>query len=229
MSEFFSRLSRVFRGRAGDGMDAIEDANFESTVKQTIRDMEQELSKVIRSSAEAMSNHNRLEAEYDKYQRQSEDWKTKATRALEAEREDLARKALAKKQEADTQIAAMQQAVADARLVRDKLKNQVDRLRSKIAEAKRTSSTLIARKNAASAQKKVAEALAGVSEGNNAFAALERFEDKVVKDEAIAKAYDHMADDGSAELDKEFAELDAIGTDDELAALKAELESKKGS
>ncbi|MDJ0762741.1 MAG: PspA/IM30 family protein [Myxococcota bacterium] len=227
MSGFFNRLSRVFKGKANEGMDALEDATFETTVKQTIRDMESELNRVIKASAEAMSNHNRLEAEYEKYQRQSADWKDKAKAALASGREDLAKKALAKKSEADRQIASMEQAVIDARSVRDKLKGQVDQLRKKIAEAKRTSSTLIARKNAAKAQKKVAQALAGVAEGDNAFASLKRFEDSVAKEEAVAKAYDDMTDTGDADLEAEFAALDMSDADAELDALKAELSSEK--
>lgn len=226
MSGLFGRLSRVFRGKANQGVDALEEATFETTVKQTIRDMESELNKVIKASAEAMSNHNRLEAEYDKFKRQSDDWKSKAARALEAGREDLARKALAKKGEADKQVQSMESSVADARAVRDKLKSQVDQLRARIAEGKRTASTLVARKNAASAQKKVAQALAGVDEGNNAFSTIGRFEDLVAKEEAMAKAYDDMSASPDDSLDKEFSELDMNDTDDELAALKAELASK---
>lgn len=227
MSGFFNRMSRVFRGKANQGVDTLEDATFETTVKQTVRDMEAELSKVIRASAEAMSNTNRLEAEYEKMQKLSDDWKAKATKALEAGREDLARKALAKKQDADKQVASMETSVVSARQTRDRLKDQVEELRARIAEAKRTSSTLIARKNAANAQKKVAQAMAGVSDDGNAFAALERFEDAVSKEEAMARAYDDMAGTEDDELEKELSCLDATDTDDELEALKAELESKK--
>ena len=103
-SNFFGRTSRVARGQINKGMDAIEDATFEATVKETVRDMKNELNNVVRSSAAAMSNYNRLEAEYQKYGRQSNEWQERAKKALEAGNEDLAKKALAKKSEGDRQV-----------------------------------------------------------------------------------------------------------------------------
>ena len=71
-SDIFSRTGRVARGQANKGIGAIEDATFEATVRQTIADMKNELNNVVRSSAMAMSNYNRLDAEYQKYVRQSQ-------------------------------------------------------------------------------------------------------------------------------------------------------------
>src|ERR1700731_5068886 len=102
-SDIFNRAGRVARGQANQGMSAIEDATFESTVRQTVADMKTELNNVVRSSATAMSNYNSLDAEYQKYVRQSQEWKGRANMALDAGNEDLARKALAKKAECDQQ------------------------------------------------------------------------------------------------------------------------------
>ena len=104
ISDLFGRAGRVARGQANQGMSAVEDATFEATVKQTVLDMRGELNKAVQASAQAMSNFNRLEAEYDKYVRQSQDWKDRAGKALDAGNEDLAKKALAKKAESDRQI-----------------------------------------------------------------------------------------------------------------------------
>jgi len=223
-SNFFNRGGRVARGQANKAMSAVEDATFESTVKQTIRDMRAELNKTVRASAEAMSNYNRLEAEYAKSERHADEWKDRAKKALGAGNEDLAKKALAKKAECDKQVQSMQQSVDTARQTSEKLKQQVADLRRKISEAERNASTLIARKNAARAQKKVAEALAGVGEADNAFAALNEFEDSVTKEEASAAAFEQTASTGSDdELEKEFAALDSSSVDDELAKLKSEM------
>src|SRR5213082_668462 len=107
LSQLFGRVGRVARGQANSGVDALEDATFEATVRQTVADMRTELNNVVRASASAMSNYNTLDAEYQKYQRQSEEWKGRANMALDAGNEDLARKALAKKQECDQQVASM--------------------------------------------------------------------------------------------------------------------------
>ena len=57
----------------------------------------------------------------------------------------------------------------------ESLKNQVIDLKHKIEEGERTATTLVARKNAALAQRKVSEALAGVGKADNAFAQLSTF------------------------------------------------------
>ncbi|HUP05051.1 MAG TPA: PspA/IM30 family protein [Bryobacteraceae bacterium] len=219
----FSRVGRVARGQANAGVDALEDATFEATVKQTVADMKTELNNVVRASAAAMSNYNSLDAEYQKYVRQSQEWKDRAGMALDAGNEDLARKALAKKSECDKQVASMQQAVEAARATSDKLKQQVTELKQKIEEGERTASTLVARKNAAVAQRKVAEAMAGVGNADNAFAALNRFEQTVTKEEATAKAFDDLANTGKDDdLEAQFAQLGGHSVDSELEALKKE-------
>ncbi len=228
LSDIFSRTGRVVRGQANQGVDALEDATFEATVKQTVADMKTELNNVVRASAVAMSNYNQLDAEYQKYVRQSQEWKDRAGMALDAGNEDLARKALAKKSECDRQVASMQQAVEAAQQTSEKLKQQVADLKRKIEEGERTATTLVARKNAAVAQRKVSEAMAGVGSADNAFAALNRFEDTVSKEEATAKAFDQLANAGKDDdLEAQFAQIGAHSVDADLEALK--LERKGGA
>lgn len=230
LSDIFGRVGRVARGQANSGVDALEDATFESTVKQTVLDMKTELNKVVIASASAMSNYNRLDAEYQKYVRQSEEWKARAGTALDAGNEELAKKALAKKAESDQQVASMQAAVTSAQATSEKLKSQVGELKRKIDEGERTATTLVARKNAATAQRKVAEAMSGVGNADNAFAQLNRFEQTVSKEEATAKAFDQLASAGKDDdLEKEFAALGGKSVDSELEALKLERAGKKPS
>ena len=219
LSDIFNRAGRVARGQANEGMSAVEDATFDATVRQTVADMRNEL-------------NNRLDAEYQKYVRQSQDWKDRAGVALDANNEDLARKALAKKAECDQQVASMQTSVDQSQKASDTLKQQVGELKRKIDEAERTATTLVARKNAAQAQRKVAEALAGVGNADNAFAALNRFEETVSKEEATAQAFNQLASTGKDDdLEKQFAALGSHGhgVDDDLAALKRERQLKPPS
>jgi phage shock protein A len=226
-SDFFNRGGRVVRGQANKGMDNIEDATFEATVKQTVRDMRTELAKTINASAEAMSNYNRLETEYGKYTQQSQDWYARANQALDAGNEDLAKKALARKGEADQQIASLKPGVDAARGASESLKQHVADLKRRIDDADRTATTLVARKNAAVAQRKVAEAMSGVAEADNAFAALKSFEESVSKEEAKAKAFDQLASAGKDDvLEAEFAELQGHTVDSDLAQLKASRAAK---
>jgi phage shock protein A len=228
LSDLFGRTGRVARGVANQSVDALEDATFETTVKQTVADMRTELNRVVQASAVAMSNYNRLDAEYQKYVRQSQEWKDRANTALDANNEDLAKKALAKKAECDQQVNSMQQAVTQAQQTSEKLKSQVAELKRKIDEGERTATTLVARKNAATAQRKVAEAMAGVGNADNAFSQLNRFEESVSKEEATAQAFDQLSAAGKDEdLEKQFAQLGTHGVDSELEALKRERQQKQ--
>src|SRR4051812_45302189 len=157
-SDIFNRTGRVARGQANQAVSALEDATFETTVQQTIADMKTELNNVVRASASAMSNYNQLDAEYQKYLRQAQEWKARAGQALDAGNEDLAKKALAKKAEADKQVASLQTAIDSAKTASENLKSQVGELKRKIEDGERTANTLVARKNAAMAQRKVSEA-----------------------------------------------------------------------
>src|ERR1700749_3140141 len=115
LSDLFGRVGRVARGKANSGVDALEDATFETTVKQTVADMKTELNKVVQASAMALRNYNRRDAKNQKSVRQSQEWKDRAGQALDAGNEDLAKKALAKKAECDQQIASLQAAIDSAK------------------------------------------------------------------------------------------------------------------
>jgi phage shock protein A len=83
----------------------------------------------------------------------------------------------------------------------------------------------VARKNAAMAQRKVSEALAGVGKADNAFATLSNFEKSVSKEEATAKAFGDLASASQgkdAGLEAEFAQLSGHTVDAELEAMKRE-------
>ncbi|MDP9169932.1 MAG: PspA/IM30 family protein [Acidobacteriota bacterium] len=225
-SDIFNRAGRVARGQANKGMDNIEDATFEATVRQTVADMKNELNNVVRASASAMSNYNQLDAEYQKYVRQSQEWKDRAGQALDAGNEDLAKKALARKAESDKQVASLQSSIDSARQASDSLKAQVTELKHKIDDGERTANTLVARKNAAMAQRKVSEALAGVGKADNAFATLANFEKSVSKEEATAKAFGELAGAGKdTDLENEFAQLQGHSVDAELEEMKRQRSS----
>lgn len=227
--DWFSRGGRVAAGKANSVMDAIEDATFETTLKQTIVDMKSDLRKLVNASADAMANGTRLKRQHDKLLGQSEEWKGKARAALQGGREDLAKRALAKRAEFEQDAQSLGPQVETAQKTAESLKQRIEQLKARITEAERTSHTLVARKNAAEAQRKVAAAIADLGDQDNAFSTLKRFEETVEKQEAAALAFDELAGAtsgaGEADLDKEIALLGMSGpaVDDDLAALKAEL------
>lgn len=196
---------------------AADDLAFETTLRHSIAAMHEELARVLRAAAEAMSHHNRLEADDARARRQISDCLDRARAALESGDEALARRALLRKRDLDAQIDAIRPVIHDARSTRDRLKQQVDTMRSRLAEAERNAATLIARRNAARAQQKVALALAGIAESDNAFAALRDFQAAIAASTSVAAPPDER--DTPAPGARPDADADV---DDALAALKAE-------
>lgn len=228
--DWFSRGGRVAAGKANAVMDAIEDATFETTLKQTIVDMKADLRKLVNASADAMANGTRLQRQYDKLMGEADAWKSRAKQALVGGREDLAKRALAKRAEFEREAQALKPQVDAAQQTAEAIKQRIEQLKARITEAERTSATLVARRNAAEAQRKVAAAIADLGDQDNAFATLKRFEEAVERKEAAALAFDALAGasvaDADRDLDKEIALLGMNSTDaldDDLAALKAEL------
>ena len=61
------------------------------------------------------------------------------------------------------------------------------------------------------------------ADSDNAFSALNRFEEKVAREEATAKAFDQLASAGKDDnLEAQFASLGSHSVDAELEALKKE-------
>ena len=198
-----------------------DDQSFLSSVNDDVKRMQVELEQLIRASAEAISHHNRLEAEYQKLLRQADDWKSRAKEALGGNDESLARQALARKVECQQSADEMKPTVESSRLSRDQLTQQISQLKRQIAEAERSASTLVARRNAAKAQQKMADAMAGLGASDGAFNAISKYEEQVLQQEAQAKVWDSLSEDRLSMEDNIVASGSPI--EDELEALKKEM------
>jgi phage shock protein A len=215
----FGRIADIFKANINDLLDKAEDP--EKMIKQMVLEMQESVTKATSGLAQAMAQEKKLQRDYEKFVAASNDWKNKAAQALQAGNEDLARKALAKKAEADQQAAQYKQLYENAAATSATLKQQVDHLKAKLDEAKMKEQTLIARSQAAKAQKEIAKQVGGFD--SNSFAKFDKFEEKILKAEAEANAFMEMSSDKTS-LDDEFKALEKNSAiDDELARLKAEL------
>jgi phage shock protein A len=103
----------------------------------------------------------------------------------------------------------------------NKMREQLNALKVKLEEARLRQSTLIARSQAAKAQKKIAQSFSGV--GSDAFSKFEKYETKVEKLEAEAEAYEELSGT-DVSLDDELKQLSSSSTvDDDLLKLKAKM------
>lgn len=217
----FKRIADIFKANVNDALDKAEDPA--KMIKLMVIEMQESLTKATASLAKAMAQERKLKNEYEKYLNLSEQWKQKAAAALQQGREDLARQALQKKALCDQNAAQYKQMYEAAAQQTAQLKETVDKLKTKLDEARAKESMLIARSETAKAQKEIVKQIGGV-DTSSIFAKFDKFEEKILEQEAEAQAYAELASDNMNSIEDEFKKLNAGSqVDDELAKLKAQL------
>ncbi len=227
----FSRISTIFKANVNEALAKAEDP--EKVLNQLTIEMNEQLIDTKQKVAAAIADEKRLQRQYRETAEQAKGWEQKATTAVQKERDDLAREALARRNEAQ-QLADEYKIQWDKqRQAVDQLKEHLKALELKIGEADRKKHLLIARQKRAKAQKQIHETMAGMKD-TSAFNTFDRMEEKVGDMEARADAAAEMADLEKDPLEEEFAALETKGNvEDDLAALKAKVgnenESEKAS
>lgn len=216
----FSRIGDIIRANINDLLDKAEDPV--KMIKQMVIDMQEAVTKATSGLAQAMAQEKKLQRDYEKFVAMSKEWENKAIAALQANNEDLARKALVKKAEADQQAATYKQMYEQAAQTAATLKMQVEQLKAKLDEARMKESMLIARSQAAKAQKEIAKNI-GTFDSSSISSKFSKFEEKILKEEAEAQAFTQLAE-GNISLDEEFKSLEKnMMVEDEIEKLKAKL------
>lgn len=216
----FGRISDVFKANVNDALDKAEDP--EKMLKQMVIEMEESVNKATLAVANAIANEKSLERKREKALSETKDWEAKAIQALQAGREDLAKAALEKKAISERNANDLQPIYEQARATSNKMREQLNTLKAKLDEARSRQSTLIARSQAAKAQKQIAQSFSGV--GSDAFSKFDKYEQKIEKTEAEALAYEELSDGGATDIDRELRQLQTNSTvDSDLLALKAKM------
>lgn len=215
----FSRISDIFKANVNDALDQAEDP--EKMLKQMIIEMEESVNKATLGVASAIANEKSLERKLAKSKADSADWESKAMQALQAGREDLAKAALERKNIAERNVKDLEPIYEQAHQTADKMRQQLNTLKAKLDEARTRESTLIARSQAAKAQKQIAQSFAGV--GSDAFGKFDKYEQKIEKTESEAVAFEQLAGE-DVKLEDEFKMLNtSTSVDQDLLALKSKM------
>jgi phage shock protein A len=146
--------------------------------------------------------------------------------AVRANRDDLAKEALVRKQEYDGYAAQLQTQWEAQKASVDKLKDALRQLQTKIDEAARKKNILIARAKRAEAQDKINKTMSSLSGNKSAFDTFERMSKKVDELEARTEAVKELDDATSGStLEKQFAALESsgAGSDNLLEDLKRKM------
>jgi phage shock protein A len=233
---FFSRLANLFRMRANAALDKVEDPG--QVMDYSYSKQLEQLQNLKRSIAEVVTNEKRLEMQQGQIQQKINTLDQQAMQALQANREDLARMALQRKETMLVQINGYEQQLAQLRAQEEKLLN-MERTISARVEAFRTQKEMVkAQYNAAQAQVKINEQVTGISEEMSEMnLAMQRAQDKVLTMQARANAMDALVEQGTLgeqgllgagsgdPLERELRQISAQqNVEDQLQAMKQQMQ-----
>jgi phage shock protein A len=193
---FFSRLATFFRIRANAALDKAEDPG--QVLDYSYSQQLEQLQQIRRSVAEVVTNEKRLEMHQSQLIEKITRLDQQAMQALQANREDLARMALQRKETLLIQINSYEQQLAQLKAQEEKLIN-MERTISARVEAFRTQKEMVkAQYGAAQAQVKINESITGISqEMTEMNLAMQRAQDKVLSMQARANAMEALIDQGT--------------------------------
>jgi len=192
------------------------------------------LQKVRRGVADVATSRKRVELQVNTLNQNAGKLDRQARDSLAAGREDLAREALTRKAQVQTQLEDLQTQYASLQGEEEKLTLASQRLQAKVDSFRTRKETIKATYTAAEAQTRINEAFTGISEEmGDVGMAIQRAEDKTAQMQARAGAIDELMASGalddmvSGPRDDIQAELDRMGAthgvDHELERMKAEL------
>ena len=221
----FKRISDNMRANLNHLLDKAEDPV--KMLEQYLRDMEDDIADAEVAVAKQIAVVKRFESSYKDAQAMADKRSAQAMEALEKDREDLARKALEDKKIHADKAADYKEQYERARESADTLKKQLQDMKDEFASMQAKKTTLVARAEAAKAQKEINTTMSGFGK-DTARKGFERMEEKVLQYEAEASAGLELRSTGK-DLDDELIELgDTTGEiDQELQRLKARLQEEK--
>lgn len=218
----FKRISDIISANLNEMTEGFEDP--EKMLKQAIREMEESIYDATQETAKVLANEKLLARELASNEQQAKDWQRKAEQAVSAGDDNLARKALSRKQEHQKLVTALQDQLTSAQDASKSLRHQLEGMQAKLSEAKRNLSTLSARNRAAEFKKKMNTPATELDFGgaDDAFAKFERLREKVERAEAEADALAELRGNKHNVEDSSTVAAGSSGDeiDDELQALK---------
>jgi phage shock protein A len=211
----FKRMSNIIKAKVNDSIDEIE--NPIELLNQKVRDMEESLNNAKLSSAQILGNVHEIEKKMEKAEAESKDYDEKVRLAMSKGNEELAKKALEKKLQAEKTYASFKASYDDARTKAEAVKKKLKDLEEEVQKTRTYRDEAAARYNNAEASGKVNEILANVETKSNRIS-IDDIERKIQKKEALAEGLGELRVDNS--LDKEFEKLEAVNLDEELKKYK---------
>ena len=211
----FNRMSNMIKGKVNSTLDEME--NPIELLDQKIRDMESQLNKAKLNSAQIIGNAHEIKKKLDASEIEVKDYEDKVKLALSKNNEDLAKRALARKIEAEKKRDSLKTSYDAARTQADAIKKNLAALEAELNKTRNYRDEAAARYSNAEASQKINEVLANVQTKSNSIQ-IDSIERKIQKKESLANGLGELREVDT--FDSEFEALDAVDLDLELEKYK---------
>ncbi len=232
-----SRFTTYIKTVMSSFLDRAEDPSM--TLDYSYQQQIEQLQHLRQSIADVVTSEKRLELQQAQIQVQMQKLDEQAHQALMANREDLARLALERKQGLQQYMTTYDQQIQQLKAQQQKFVEIEQRLSMRIESFRTQKEMLKAQYGAAQAQVKIQEAATGISEEMaDVNLAVQRAQEKVLDTQARASAMDELIQSGTLQeigpgaqdtIDRQLAAIsDKAEVDRQLAALKASMQLPAG-
>lgn len=229
----FGRIAQLAKANIHALLDSAEDP--EKMLDQMVRDYTSSIQEAEAAIAQTIGNLRLLEQDHAEDVAAAQDWGRKALAAsakadelrtggntADADKFDnLAKVALGKQLQAETDAKAVEPTIASQNDIVNQLKNGLEAMKGKLDQLRSQRDQLIARAKIADAQAQVMDAVGSI-DIMDPTSELGRFEEKIRREEAKVMGRQELA---ASSLDAQFESLENVGAEIEvearLAALKA--------
>jgi len=215
----FSRMGDIINANLNSALEKAEDP--EKMIRLMIQEMEDTLVEVRSATAKCIAEKKERTRLLKRLEGQQLDWARKAEIALEKEREDLARGALAEKTALGDRIDYLKQELAEYEDQLSKYDSDIGKLQAKLTDARNRQRALVMRHRSATHQLKTRKHVYN-----------DRIDEMLTRFDSAEQRIEHIESEAEAldmgrrgrSLDEEFQSLER---DERVEAELAELKAKR--
>ena len=213
------RVSTLIRANLNDLIDRAE--NPEILIKQVLLDMENQLLQLKTQVAVSIADQHMLEKKQKENEAASSDWLRKAERAVDKQKDDLARAALERHRSSQQLSQNYQEQVTDQAAQVETLKSALRKLEQKLAEAKSKKEMLLARHRRSLVTSRANRAEQSIGDRSKA-ATFEHLKERVMHSEAVSQAETELLTDDAGDR------LAKLEQEEEIDRMLAEMKARRG-
>lgn len=198
----FRRVSDIVSANVSDIVDRFESP--ETMLRQALREMDAAIARTMEATARAIAEERLIEHELARHREQSAELLDSARAAVVRNDESTARRSLARRQEHEKLVAALDDQLVCVRATTGRVRRQLDAMRVRRADAQRSLHVLIARDRAATARRDFAMLHDGVTSDIAGVSRFDHLRRRIEHSEAEAEALVELAGcDNSMTIDSD--------------------------